>query len=431
VKFNPKTLAFTSVLDLNEIQNVIVDKEGKIWAATFNDYTIFEPKTNKIIKQTIPIDKGNLKWNNNLFSLKNGELISIMKGNIVKMDPSKVIPRSTVDKVLIGKISLVNDEILLHNGTSSVSLAYSENGFGVYFSTLNTPFNHKYKFSYQLLGFNKTWVSATSNVANYSNLDGGDYVFNVKGIDENGYETAISSINIHIDTLFYKSKWFLYFCLFSVFALVYAFVRYRANQRNKILSLKVKSTRLEKDKTEIQYQNLINHLNPHFLFNSLTSLNSLIMTEPKQASKFLQKLSLIYRYILQNKEKDIVSLEQELVFVKHYVDLQKSRFEDGLQINIDIKDEFLTSGIVPVTLQNLFENAIKHNTLEDDNPLIISVFVENDYLIVSNILQKKKFVETSNKQGLESLKSMYKYLTDKPFETVETNTAFVVRVPLL
>ena len=155
------------------------------------------------------------------------------------------------------------------------------------------------------------------------------------------------------------------------------------------------------------------------------------MTEPKQASKFLQKLSLIYRYILQNKEKDVVSLEQEISFVKHYIDLQKSRFEEGLQINIDIDNEHLTSRIVPVTLQNLFENAIKHNTIEEESPLIITVLVEDDYLLIKNNLQRKKFVETSNKQGLESLKNLYKYLTSKPLETIETETHFLVKIPLL
>jgi LytS/YehU family sensor histidine kinase len=223
----------------------------------------------------------------------------------------------------------------------------------------------------------------------------------------------------------------LYLCIFSTLALVYAFMKFRSSQSSKIHLLQVQSSRLEKDKTEIQYQNLINHLNPHFLFNSLTSLKSLIKTKPKEAANFLQKLSLIYRYILQNKDKEVVSLEQEIAFVRNYIDLQKSRFEDGLEIIIDVKEEYLNSGIVPVTLQNLFENAIKHNTLEDDKPLIINVFIEKNSVIVKNNLQKKDFVETSNKLGLESLKNLYKYLTTKPLEAIETKDAFIVKIPLL
>ncbi|GAA4405409.1 hypothetical protein GCM10023187_23730 [Nibrella viscosa] len=179
------------------------------------------------------------------------------------------------------------------------------------------------------------------------------------------------------------------------------------------------------------YQNLINHLNPHFLFNSLTSLNSLIITEPKQASRFLQKLSAIYRYILQNKEKETVSLEHELTFVNHYIDLQKSRFDDGLQIRLEVPAAYLSRGIVPVTLQNLFENAIKHNVIDDENPLIIRVYVDADYLCVANTLQRKHFVGTSNQQGLDSLKSLYSYLSDQPVVITDDESQFVVKLPLL
>jgi ligand-binding sensor domain-containing protein len=431
IKFNPKTKTFLSELEINHFTDIAFDKEGKIWMPTFNDFTVFYPKNQKTISTSIPINKGNLLWTNHLFLLKNGQIISLMKENIIKLDPTKLIPPSIKDKVLISKVDLANDEIVVHNDASTVYLTASKNGFGILFSTLNPPDEHKYQYLYQLSGYQSDWILTTKNVANFSNLDGGDYVFKVKGIDENGRETAISYLNIHIDTLFYKSKWFLYFCVLAVCILIYAFMKFRANQRSKIIHLQMQSTRLEKDKTEIQYQNLINHLNPHFLFNSLTSLNSLIMTAPKDASKFLQKLSLIYRYILQNKDKEVISLEQELAFVKHYIDLQKSRFEAGLQINIDIEKAYLTSGIVPVTLQNLFENAIKHNSVEEDNPLIISVFVKESYLIVKNNLQRKKFVETSNKQGLDSLKSLYKYLTTKPLESSETEHEFSVKIPLL
>ena len=433
VKFNPVTRQLIEDLDINVTADLYVDKEDNIWTAVYNDFNVYFPKIKRTISESIPISKGNfnLNWRNSFYSLRNGKIVSLIKSNVVIINPNKLILTSTKDKVLISKITLANQEVLLHNASSFINLASSENGFGVYFSTLDPPYKHTYKFSYQLSGYNENWVSTPNNSASFSNLDGGDYVFKVRGIDNNGYETPISILNIHIDTIFYKSKWFLFFCTVLVGILLYAFVRYRANQRSKIYHLKVQSTRLEKDKTEIQYQNLINHLNPHFLFNSLTSLNSLIMTEPKQASKFLQKLSLIYRYILQNKEKDVVSLEQEISFVKHYIDLQKSRFEEGLQINIDIDNEHLTSRIVPVTLQNLFENAIKHNTIEEESPLIITVLVEDDYLLIKNNLQRKKFVETSNKQGLESLKNLYKYLTSKPLETIETETHFLVKIPLL
>jgi ligand-binding sensor domain-containing protein len=431
IKFNPKTRYFESILDINFIQSLLMAKDGKIWVASFNEYSIFNPKTQEVISKTMPIEKKDLNWNNRLYSLFNDQIISVMQGKIIKIDPSKLIPASTKDKILISKVQLVDNEIMLHKSDSKINLSSIESVFVVFFSTLKPPGENKYKYSYKLSGYQNDWKITQNNYITYSNLEGGDYVFTVKGIDAKGYETPTSTLNIHIDTIFYKSRWFLYFCLFAICALIYAFMKFRSIQKAKIFKLEMQSTRLEKDKTEIQYQNLINHLNPHFLFNSLTSLNSLIMTEPKEASKFLQKLSLIYRYILQNKDKEIISLEQELAFVKHYIELQKSRFEDGLQINIEVKKEYLNAGIVPVTLQNLFENAIKHNSLEADNPLIIKVFIEYDYLIIKNNLQRKKYVQTSNKQGLESLKSLYKYLSKKPLEVIETNDDFIVKIPLL
>ena len=431
VKFNPKTRFFESILDINFLQSLLIAKDGKIWVTAFNDYFIYNTKTREVITKTIPIEKKDLNWNNHLYSLFNGQIVSVMQGKIIKIDPTKLIPASTKENILISKVQLIDDEIMLHKNHSKINLSTIERVFVVFFSSLKPPGENKYTYSYKLLGYQNDWTSTQNNYITYSNLEGGDYVFNVKGIDAKGYETPISTLRIHIDTIFYKSRWFLYFCLFSICALIYAFMKFRAAQRSKIFKLEMQSTRLEKDKTEIQYQNLINHLNPHFLFNSLTSLNSLIMTAPKEASKFLQKLSLIYRYILQNKDKEIISLEQELAFVKHYIELQKSRFDDGLHINIEVKKSFLNAGIVPVTLQNLFENAIKHNSVEEDKPLIINVFVEDDYLIVKNNLQRKKYVQTSNKQGLESLKSLYRYLSKKQFEITETADEFIVKIPLL
>ena len=203
------------------------------------------------------------------------------------------------------------------------------------------------------------------------------------------------------------------------------------HQTAQLHYLQVQATRLERDKTEIQYQNLINHLNPHFLFNSLTSLASLIVIDPRQAAGFLQKLSTIYRYIQQNKEKDTVSLANELAFVQHYIDLQQAQFEDGLRISIEVPPAYLSHEIVPVTLQNLFENAIKHNTMEEESPLRIWVTVEDEYLCVANNLQRKPIVKTSNKQGLDSLKKLYMYLSNRPLLIDETDDTFVVKIPLL
>ena len=110
---------------------------------------------------------------------------------------------------------------------------------------------------------------------------------------------------------------------------------------------------------------------------------------------------------------------------------RRARFGEGLQISIDVAPECLTRQIVPVTIQNLLENAIKHNIIDDENPLRIRIYTEYDRLFITNSLQRKDFVETSNKQGLASLKSLYGYLSKREISVTQTDTQFIVAVPLL
>lgn len=407
------------------------DKYGNIWVGSFHKFSIFNPKKNYFQNIRIPYNEENNSYRNYMFPLSNEHILAIQRNILIEFMPENISNNaSNKNTLLIGSIQLADTTFLVSRQLKSVRLGVDGNNFSINYAVFS-PTQEHYRYYYQLAGFDDKWVDAGSKtVANYTKIPGGNYTFRVKAVAGN-VEIKSRDFPIHIATHFYKTYWFLSLILLLIAGIMYSFYQYRVRQSNEVHRLQAQTSRLEKDKTEIQYQNLINHLNPHFLFNSLTSLNSLILTEPKQASKFLQKLSLIYRYILQNKEKESVTLEHEINFVKNYIDLQKSRFEEGLLIDIDIPKHYLSDGIVPVTLQNLFENAIKHNTIEDEKPLIISVYVEDEYLIVENNIQRKAYVETSNKQGLESLKKLYYYLTSEPIEIIETDKIFKVKVPLL
>jgi two-component system LytT family sensor kinase len=188
---------------------------------------------------------------------------------------------------------------------------------------------------------------------------------------------------------------------------------------------------LEKEKSQVQFDNLRNQLNPHFLFNSLTSLDSLIQENPILARQFLQQLSKVFRYVLQSKEKGVVSLKTELDFIKHYVQLLQTRFGEALQVNFMIEKEDLEKQIAPVTLQILIENAIKHNIISQSKPLIINILTNGKSLSLSNNLQRKKQVETSNGQGLKNLETLYHFLSHEALEIIEKNDSFIVKVPLI
>ena len=230
-----------------------------------------------------------------------------------------------------------------------------------------------------------------------------------------------------LDSLFVAATWALYVFLPIAINLGFFTVHFIDRWRDSI----IRAERLEKEKSQVQFDNLKNQLNPHFLFNALTSLNSLIFENQGLASQFLQHLSKVYRYVLQNKDKNFVTVQTELDFIQNYVFLLETRFTHSLKIKFEISEEARGRAIVPVTLQILLENALKHNIVDQAKPLYIDVLTIGDYLVVSNNLQQKKRVETSNKMGLENLKSLYRFLTEKPVLIDTTETRFNVKVPLI
>ena len=195
--------------------------------------------------------------------------------------------------------------------------------------------------------------------------------------------------------------------------------------------LQVTAAELEKEKFNMQYHNLRNQVNPHFLFNTLTSLDGLIHTNPDLASDFVRQLSKVYRYVLEHKENEIVSLETELSFIQHYISLLDIRYKDALKIKLQISDEGKEKGIVMVTLQMLIDNAIKHNVVNGTTPLEISIWDESGKLHVRNNKQVRKQIENSNRQGLSQLVQLYTYLSKKNVQIIDQYDYFEVQLPLL
>jgi two-component system, LytTR family, sensor kinase len=249
-------------------------------------------------------------------------------------------------------------------------------------------------------------------------------------------QTLITYVIIIFPSFFYRPDvtemvriigYLFYFLVAAVLNLIYFGVTYFFNWKNDLVAL----ANMRREQTVVKYDALRNQLNPHFLFNALTSLNSLIFDNQQLASDFLQQLSKVYRYVLQNKEKETVSLSTELDFIYNYTFLLKTRFSSGIEFNINLSEEAKEKEIVPVTLQILIENAVKHNIISSADPLKISITEHDSHLILENNINKKTQVETSNKQGLENLKSLYHYLIDKPIQIIETNNIFTVKIPLI
>lgn len=194
---------------------------------------------------------------------------------------------------------------------------------------------------------------------------------------------------------------------------------------------RVKEQKIIAGTASARFDALKNQLDPHFLFNSLNVLTSLIEEDPDQAQRFTTSLSKVYRYVLEQKNKDLVTVDEELNFAHTYVRLLKMRFEDSIVFDIPEKCSIPDAKIVPLSLQLLLENAVKHNVVTATRPLHIKVFEQEGMLVVSNNLQEKQVVKKSSGVGLQNIKQRYNILTDREV-VIEKNTLnFSVSLPML
>lgn len=194
---------------------------------------------------------------------------------------------------------------------------------------------------------------------------------------------------------------------------------------------KVKVQKVIAGAASAKFESLKNQLDPHFLFNSLNVLTSLIGENPRQAEKFTTKLSKVYRYVLEQKDKDLTSLEDELQFAKSYMELLKMRFEDAITFTIPETVSNQELKIVPLSLQLLLENAVKHNVITSNKPLEIRIYEENGYLAIENNINIKSSLEKSTKVGLKNIDQRYALISRKAVEITRENEIFKVKLPLL
>ena len=197
--------------------------------------------------------------------------------------------------------------------------------------------------------------------------------------------------------------------------------RYEVQQKEEV----------KREALSLQYKVLQDQINPHFLFNSLNVLGSLIDIDVEKAKTFTQELSTFYRNVLHFKDQDIISLKEEIDFVKKYIYLQQIRFGEALQVDV-IANEKVEGKVIPLSLQSLVENAIKHNEMSVADPLKIVIAISDDYeLVVENNVQPKNAIEKSSQTGLKNMAGRYEYLTGKEMVITKNDHYFRVSVPLI
>lgn len=189
---------------------------------------------------------------------------------------------------------------------------------------------------------------------------------------------------------------------------------------------------LRKNNEQAQLQLIKNQVNPHFLFNNLNVLSGMVIKDNPEANKFIEEFSKVYRYILNSQQKELVDLRSELDFIQPYLFLLQKRFEEGLTVNIDIREQYRDRHVVPAALQMLIENAIKHNVVSRSRPLHIEISTQGDHsLLVRNNLQPRTMMEPSTRIGLENIRKRYQLISGRNVQIRQTAESFEVDLPLL
>ncbi len=229
-----------------------------------------------------------------------------------------------------------------------------------------------------------------------------------------------------------------------IFTYLYSLVNFSIFSYMQYSFIQIESIRLERDQLNLQFEALRSQLSPHFLFNALNTISSLMYKDIRQADKFIRRLASTYRYILKTDDRKLVKLSEEVEMLKSYFYMQKIRYEDCFNTNIDISDETLETFIPPLTLQMLAENALKHNAISEGKPLQISIKQNNSNQIEvsNNIIEKPELVKIGNnlldrpkengsyKIGIKNIKKRYDYFTFKKVDIVIDHN-FTVKLPLI
>lgn len=206
----------------------------------------------------------------------------------------------------------------------------------------------------------------------------------------------------------------------------HAFYFYKELQKQKITEQKIIA-----GTASAKFAALKNQLDPHFLFNSLNVLTSLIEENPRMAQKFTTSLSKVYRYVLEQKSKELVTVDEELNFARTYMTLVKLRFEDSIIFDIPEQASNPDAKVVPLSLQILLENTVKHNVVTPNRPLHIKIYEKDNFLVVENNLQTKEVIKQSSGVGLGNVKQRYALLTKREFSVYKTEKSFIAKLPIL
>jgi len=342
-----------------------------------------------------------------------GGIIKLAVDEYVKLDMPKIL----LDKVLV--FLKETDTIEQH------IFPYDQNHFTFNFVGLWYESPERVNYQLMLKGYDLDWITTKNTSVIYSSLGPGTYTFMVRASINNDFNGAsVKSYYFVIRKPIWKTAWFISVIMIMTGILVYLFIRSREKRLRH-------EDDMQKEKILFQFETLKSQVNPHFLFNSFSTLSAIIDEDKEMALDYVQKLSLFFRNILEYRDKTVITLEEEIALADTYYYLQKKRYGDNFNLKIDVPEEFLTTLIPPLTLQMILENAVKHNVISSDKPLVITIIVNEGFLVISNPVQIKKNAAPSTGIGLLNIRNRYSLLIDKEIEIKTTSAEYIVFLPII
>lgn len=350
---------------------------------------------------------------NILLSTETG-IVVCNTNNLVQSQPKTLIEvvqlfSNVIDKSVPGKFS------------------YDENGITFSFAGLYYTCPENVRYQYKLDGLDTSWIETRDRTIPFPNLQPGHYTFHIRSSLSENFENADEAVyTFTIAVPLWKRWWFIGLCIVVAAAGIYWYMKYREREIKKMQLL-------QQEKIQFQFEVLRNQVNPHFLFNSFNTLISIIEENPKMGVDYVEHLSDFFRNIVNYRDKDIISLAEELELLQTYFYLQQKRYGQHLALNHDIQAvDKKHLFIPPLTLQLLAENAIKHNAVSKETPLKIELFIDNKgWLIIKNNINERISKQPGAGMGLQNIISRYKLLSKEPVSVSNDGHNFIVSLPPL
>ncbi len=300
---------------------------------------------------------------------------------------------------------------------------YDQNNFLFNFIGLWYTDPESVRYRYRLEGFDPEWKISKDHIASYPRLPPGNYTFRVQTSEHGNFANVPEATwSFTIETPFWQRWWFI--LLLGAFAIgvVRAYVRVREARLKR-------EDRLKRERVESQFEALKSQINPHFLFNSFNTLITIIEENPRIAVEYVEHLSDFYRSIMVYRERDFIKISEEMELVRSFDFLLKKRYEGGFRLVDRLNG--IEGKVMPLSLQMLVENAVKHNVISISKPLTVEIFEENNHIVVRNNIQRKIKPEASTHFGLQSLINRYKLLGERPISVEDNDAFFTVKLPVL